>query len=48
LRKRVPDPYVEINTEKAKDLDLRDGDWVIVETPFGGITLRARLAEGIA
>jgi anaerobic selenocysteine-containing dehydrogenase len=48
LRKRVPDPYLEINTEKAKDLDLRDGDWVIVETPFGGITLRARLTEGIA
>ena len=39
---------MEINPEKAKDLDLRDGDWVIVETPFGGITLRARLTEAIA
>ncbi|UCE34963.1 MAG: molybdopterin-dependent oxidoreductase, partial [Deltaproteobacteria bacterium] len=48
LRKRVPDPYLEINPEKAEDLDLRNGDWVIVETPFGAVTLRARLTEGIA
>ena len=48
LRKRVPDPFLEINAEKAKDLDLRDGDWVIMETPFGSVTLRARLTEGIA
>jgi len=48
LRKRVPDPFLEINAEKAKDLDLRDGDLVIMETPFGSVTLRARLTEGIA
>ena len=48
LRKRVPDPFLEINAEKAKDLDLLDGDWVIVETPFGSVTLRARSTEAIA
>jgi anaerobic selenocysteine-containing dehydrogenase len=48
LEKANPDPYLEINTEKAKDLDLRDRDCVIVESPFGGITLRTRLTEGIA
>jgi anaerobic selenocysteine-containing dehydrogenase len=48
LRRRVPDPFLEINAEKAKDLDLLDGDWVIVETPFGSVTLRARSTEAIA
>jgi anaerobic selenocysteine-containing dehydrogenase len=47
LRKRVPHPFLGINTQKAKDLGLKDGDWVILETPHASITLRAKHVEGI-
>jgi len=33
LRKRVPDPEVEIHPETAKKLNVKDGDWVWIETP---------------
>lgn len=33
LRKRVPDPLVEIHPETAKQENIKDGDWVWVETP---------------
>lgn len=48
LRKRVPHPYLEINPKKADELGIRDGDPSIVETPFGKITLKAKLTESIA
>ena len=48
LRKTVPHPFLEINPAKARELGLSDGDWVIVETPYAGITLQAKLTEGIA
>ncbi len=48
LRKSVPHPYLEINVKKASELGINDGDWVMVETPYGGITVQARLTEGIA
>jgi len=48
LRKRVPHPFLEINPTKARELGFSDGDWVILETPHGSITLQARLTEGIS
>lgn len=33
LRKRVPDPLVEIHPDTAKQLQFEDGDWVWLETP---------------
>jgi anaerobic selenocysteine-containing dehydrogenase len=48
LRKRVPYPFLEINPKKAAELGLKEEDKVIVETPYGSITLQAKLTDGIA
>ncbi len=34
LRKVNPDPTIEINPETAREKDIRDGDWVWVETVY--------------
>ncbi|MFC1864963.1 molybdopterin-dependent oxidoreductase [Chloroflexota bacterium] len=47
LRKRHPDPLVEINPATAKDLEIQEGDWVWIETPGGRIRQKARLTDGI-
>ncbi len=48
LRKRNPDPLLEIHPDTAKNLGIADGDWVWVEGPRGGkIRLKARLTDGI-
>jgi len=33
MRKRVPDPLVEINPSTAQENDIAEGDWVWLETP---------------
>jgi anaerobic selenocysteine-containing dehydrogenase len=47
LRRRVPHPFLEINTLKARELGVKDKEWVILETANGSITLQAKLTEGI-
>ncbi len=47
LRKRNPDPLVEIHPETAGRLSIREGDWVWIESPRGRIRQRARLSPGI-
>jgi len=47
LRKLVPHPYVEINLKKAEELGIKEGDWVVMETPSGRIRLKAKLKESI-
>jgi anaerobic selenocysteine-containing dehydrogenase len=47
LRKRFPQPLLEINPQKARELGCNDGDRVLLETPHGSITLQAKLTEGI-
>jgi anaerobic selenocysteine-containing dehydrogenase len=47
LHQRVPEPVVEINTQRAKTLKIRDGDAVQVESPRGTIKLRARITDDI-
>jgi anaerobic selenocysteine-containing dehydrogenase len=47
LRKRVPNPFLEVHPQKALELGFKDGDWLIVETAYGQATLQARLTEGI-
>jgi anaerobic selenocysteine-containing dehydrogenase len=47
LRKKIPHPFLEINPAKASELGIKDGDWVVVETPYGSITVKAQLTEGI-
>ncbi len=47
LRKLAPYPYVEINEKRADELGIKDGDWVLMETPSGRIRLKAKLEENI-
>jgi anaerobic selenocysteine-containing dehydrogenase len=48
LRKAVPHPFLEINPLKAEELDCNNGDWVLLETPHGSITLQAKLTDSVA
>jgi anaerobic selenocysteine-containing dehydrogenase len=47
LRRRAPDPLVDIHPDTAKDLGIADGDWVWIENQRGKIKQRARLTDGI-
>jgi anaerobic selenocysteine-containing dehydrogenase len=47
LRKLMPNPLVEINPEPAKRLGIADGERVVVESPKGSITLRAKITPDI-
>ena len=38
--------WAEINPETAKALGIADGDWVMVESPFGRVKVRATLYPG--
>jgi anaerobic selenocysteine-containing dehydrogenase len=48
LRKRHPDPIVEVHPEAAARLGISEGDWLLVESPCGRARLKARLFDGIA
>ncbi|MFH1651529.1 MAG: molybdopterin-dependent oxidoreductase [Chloroflexota bacterium] len=50
LRRRVPDPVIEVHPETAKRLGLRDGDWVWVRTPqipSERVRLKVTVTDGI-
>ena len=47
LRDVKPVPVLDINASTARSLHIEDGDKVIVESPYGRISLVARLTEGI-
>jgi cysteine desulfurase NifS len=42
-----PDPMVTINTRDAAARNINDTDWVLVSTPRGSVTLRARVTDSI-
>jgi thiosulfate reductase/polysulfide reductase chain A len=39
--------WVELNTSDAQKYGIRDGDMVVVESPHGAATIRARVIEGL-
>jgi anaerobic selenocysteine-containing dehydrogenase len=43
LRRRMPEPLVELHPETAAARGIRDGDWVEVATSMGSMRARARL-----
>jgi len=45
LRKRALDPEIELNPATALARGIRNGDWVDVRTPAGGMRARARFSE---
>jgi anaerobic selenocysteine-containing dehydrogenase len=47
LREIHPDPIVRINTDTAEELNIKDGDWVYIESPRGRCKQRASLTLGI-
>jgi anaerobic selenocysteine-containing dehydrogenase len=48
LRKRNPDPLVEIHPKTAASLEIGEGAWVWIETKDGRVKMRAMLFDGIA
>ncbi len=47
LREIQPDPWLHIYPETARAYGIKDGDWVIVESPHGSIKLKAQYFPGI-
>ena len=47
LRDLHPDPEIEIHPDTAAKEGIKDGDWVIIESPRGRVRQRARLTSGI-
>ena len=45
LRKRAPDPEVDLHPEAARARGIADGDWVCVETPQASVRARARIND---
>ncbi|HEU5086062.1 MAG TPA: molybdopterin dinucleotide binding domain-containing protein, partial [Roseiflexaceae bacterium] len=48
LRRRAPDPEVELHPAAAAERGIRAGDWVQIETPRGSVRARARMNETLA
>jgi anaerobic selenocysteine-containing dehydrogenase len=51
LRDLAPEPVVEISSESAGNLDISEGDWVFVETPYKKnepVRFRARILKGLS
>lgn len=47
LRALNPDPLVEIHPNKAKELGIEDGDWVVIENDYGKVKMRAKLTLAV-
>ena len=47
IRRRRPDPIMQINPTTAASLGISDGDWVWIETPRGRVRQRAEFLDGI-
>jgi anaerobic selenocysteine-containing dehydrogenase len=47
LRRRAPEPEIELHPSAAAERGISGGDWVRVETPEGGIRARARLNNNL-
>ncbi len=47
IRKRHPNPLVQINPETARKHDIADGDWVWIESPRGRIRMKCQYFDGI-
>jgi anaerobic selenocysteine-containing dehydrogenase len=47
LRKRMPDPLVEIHPGTALENGISEGDWVLIKTSQGTIQARARYNSGL-
>ncbi|MGI6216477.1 MAG: molybdopterin-containing oxidoreductase family protein [Coriobacteriales bacterium] len=47
LRQIVPEPLLDINTEDAKRLGIKNGEWVWIESPYGKVRQKANVTPTI-
>ena len=47
LKKLLPEPFIEINSETASKLGIANGDRVKVESPRGSIKIKAKLTDDV-
>jgi anaerobic selenocysteine-containing dehydrogenase len=47
LREVLPFPTLQIHPEPAGKREIKDGDWVVVESPHGRLRIRAQVNPGI-
>ncbi|KAA3662003.1 MAG: aminotransferase class V-fold PLP-dependent enzyme, partial [Calditrichaeota bacterium] len=47
LYKRRPDPTVMLNSEDARERDIKNGDWVRLSSPRGAVKMRAFVTDDI-
>ncbi len=47
LRRRAPDPVVDLHPKAAEDREIKEGDWVRILTPHAAIRARARLTPDL-
>lgn len=47
MRRRHPEPLVEINPKTAIEYGINNGDWVWIETPRGRVKQKCKYFEGI-
>jgi anaerobic selenocysteine-containing dehydrogenase len=47
LHKRAPEPHVEVHPAKAQELNIEEGEMVVVESPRGSVEMRVRYADEI-
>jgi anaerobic selenocysteine-containing dehydrogenase len=48
LRKRMPEPLVELNPQTASACGIEEGEWVAIETSKGSIQARAKFNKSLA
>ncbi len=48
LRKRMPEPLVELNPQTAAVRGIEENEWVVIETSEGSIKARARFNKSLA
>ena len=47
MRKMHPHPIMQIHPDTAKELGIKDGDWVWIESPRGRVKQKCQVFEGI-
>ncbi|HEX6436764.1 MAG TPA: molybdopterin-dependent oxidoreductase [Candidatus Binatia bacterium] len=47
LRRSFPEPYVELHPQTAGTEDIKDGEWIILETANGKVKLKAKFNHSL-
>jgi anaerobic selenocysteine-containing dehydrogenase len=47
LRRKIPEPFLEINPSTANAQEINDGDWIFLETATGRVKLKAKFNESL-